>query len=335
MKKTKHLEDAVLREGLRDYFEEQSAPQPQANTLAALVKKALGGVNAAQPLTFGKQASVESVVAPAKTQAPEPAPKTTPGASTNAACEEAEDRLLKAVGEIVKTHYSIQDPSPAARIGENLPPLTYVIMPGDGSVTIMLLPFPPEAEIAPNRLDSTLLDPDMLEKLELLFDHLEGVADGGVQLAYDRTQFKFSIHCEDAYALLYLFEDLMLSQDYPCRDTLYFTALLEKKDRTEEGEKVFASRKEHLAYVREASTRDRILSKGIMDASPEQFMMALPARAFENFAEAARVGMDYMALESRLPFINVSFARLERDMDIATGVEPADVAQLPSLMYHH
>lgn len=283
------------------------------------------------PLTFGKHATMEQAAATSNA----PSPKISPVESGKAAYEDVEDRLLKAVGSIIKTHYSIQNPSLDARIGENLPPLTYVVIPGDGSVSIMLLPFPPEAEIAPNRLDGTLLDPDMLEKLELLFDHLEEVEEGGVQLAYDRTQFKFSIHCDSAYSLLYLFEDLMLSQNYPSRDTLYFTASLEKKDRTDEGEKIFASRKEHHAYVREVAGRDRILSRGIMDASPEIFMMALPARAFESFAEASRIGMDYMALESKVPFIDVSFARLERDMDIATGEAPADVAELPPLMQIH
>ena len=331
MKKNKHLEDAVLREGLQDYFEQQSAPQSQANTLAALVKKAVASMDFPPPLTFGKQVALEQAPATPDTTSP----KISPVASGTAAYEDIEDKLLKAVGSIVKTHYSIQNPSPEAKIGENLPPLTYVVIPGDGGITIMLLPFPPEAEIAPNRLDSTLLDPDMLEKLELLFDHLEEVADGGVQLAYDRTQFKFSIHCEDAYSLLYLFEDLMLAQKYPSRDTIYFTALLEKKDRTDEGEKIFASKKEHRAYVREVAGRDRILSRGIMDVSPETFMMALPARPFESFAEASRIGMDYMALESRVPFIDVSFARLERDMDIATGEAPADIADLPPLLQIH
>lgn len=310
MKPKDHLiAQNLLREGLREYFEQYSSSHQENKTpLSKAVDEPLASIKKKPAISFDQ---------------PPAAAKPTPSAFPET--EDAEDKLLRVISSIIETHYSLR----------RFPPLSYFNTPGDGSIMIQLFPMPAEAEIRPGCVDPDYLNQDMLQKLELLFEHLEDVDEAGIRLAYDRRTSCFSIHSEDAYSLLYLFENLMLTQDLPCRDTLYFSRVLEKKARMDSGEKCFASRKEYNSYTREAVKRDRALSRGIMDASPEAFMTALPARVFENFEEASRSGMDYMALGGMVPFMDVSFAQLERELDIQGEIDPEDWSELPPLLQIH
>lgn len=319
MNKTKqmHLDRLLLQEGLREYFLQQSTA-PALPTSPNYVREAFAPVSPeiTEQHTFG----MPDADAPAS-------PVLLP--------EDSEDKLFRTVGAIILAHYCIQNPAPEAAIGVHIPPLTYVNTTPEGAAEIILMPFPVEAEVAPGRVDGTQLDPDMLEKLELLFEHLEEVANNNVRLRHRRETFQFVITTEDPLALLHLFEDLMLSQNYPCRDTLHFDTTLERHNKTDDGQKCFATRKEFYSYLGERTARDRISAKGIADVDPETFLSAIPARVFTSFAEASRISIDYQALCENIPYIDISFAALEDELCRDGGIEfNSDSAAPPLLRFH-
>lgn len=311
-------------EGLREYFEQQVLATPANPALAAAVKEAL--------VTFALEKRPQYEFGPAATH---PAKSSAPEAATAAEAYPAEDRLFHMIGAIILSHYSIQNPDPKAAIGENMPPFICVTTTPSGVSEIILMPFPQSAEIMKGSIDSSQLDPDMLEKLELLFDHLEEVAGDKVMLQYHREKFQFTIVSQDHLALLHLFENLMLSQSYPCRDTIHFDSTLEHNAEVPDGNKCFASRAEYIAYLGERTACDRFSAKGIADVDPDTFLTALPARPFSCFAEACRISMDYQSLCGAVPFIDISFAALEVGLCKEAGLAfDAGSAAFPLLRHH-
>lgn len=319
--KSVRLEQLALQEGLSEYFEQQSKPAAPAlpkSKLRTAVKEALAAIVQKPALTHSFGDTQPSVT-------PDPQPGYVP-AST-------EDHLFQTVDAIIKAHYSILDPAPEAPVGTRLTPIIYIRV--DEPIEVILLPFPPEAQLEVGRLDRNQLDPDMLEKLELLFEHLADVEGPGVGLRYERDKFQFTIQCDDHLTLLHLFEDLMLSQNYPSRDTLYFDSTLDRKMKTEDGQKCFNSRREYLSYLGERTARDRINAKGMFDLHPEDTMLALPARVFTSFADASRVATDYLALQESIPFIDVSFATLEDELFDEAGIDYEAHQSAPPLLKFH